>query len=221
MSTKWIPQALLEFVEFCRKWKAVLENPAYLAEFEWTPAKTTACLEGIDAFLAAFEAWQAVDSSMNKALMEEARKAAEDGIEHFAAYDVRFNEKMTEVQKLELLGVRTRHPGHPIDVPSTVPEFEVRPSHIRQIVLGYKDSGSERWGKPPKVHGIEIRWAILDHPPAGIGELTNSSFDTRHPFKITFDEQDRGKTVYFAGRWEIEREGQKGDFGPIVQAIIP
>jgi hypothetical protein len=30
-----------------------------------------------------------------------------------------------------------------------------------------------------------------------------------------------GKTVYFAGRWEIEREGQKGDFGPIVPAVMP
>jgi hypothetical protein len=30
-----------------------------------------------------------------------------------------------------------------------------------------------------------------------------------------------GKTVYFAGRWEIEREGQKGDFGPIASAIVP
>jgi hypothetical protein len=38
---------------------------------------------------------------------------------------------------------------------------------------------------------------------------------------ITFREEDRGKTVYFAGRWEIEREGRKGDFRPIVSAIVP
>jgi hypothetical protein len=103
-----------------------------------------------------------------------------------------------------------------------VPELSAYAGHICQVIVNYKDMGAEHWGKPKKVHGIEIRIGILDHPPTDIEtEMTISAFDTRHPFRKTFREEDRGKTVYFAGRWEIEREGQKGDFGPIVSAIIP
>jgi hypothetical protein len=106
-------------------------------------------------------------------------------------------------------------------VPATVPLLVAKAGHIRQVLVDYKDSASEKRGKPPKVHGIEIRWAILEHPPADENELTNSAFDTRSPFSLTFDEKDRGKTVYFAGRWEINREGEKGDFSAIVSAVIP
>jgi hypothetical protein len=218
----WIPQALLAFAEFCKKWKAALETSAYVTAFGWVQQAVTACLAAIDAFLAALDAWEVDDSSMKKALRDDARKAAEEAIEHFAAYSVRYNENMTEIQKYEILGVRTRHPGHPINVPGTVPELSTRPGHIGQVIVEYKDLGAEHWGKPDKVHCIEIRWAFLDHPPVDIeAELFNSEVDTSHPFKKTFKEEDRGKTVYFAGRWEIAREGQKGDFGPIVSAVVP
>jgi hypothetical protein len=217
----WIPQAILAFVAFCKKWKAVLEGPSG-ALFGWASPAITACTDAIDAFLKAYDAWTEDDSSLKKAQRDDARQAAEQAVEYFAAHSVRYNEKMTETQKYELLGVRTWHPGHPIEVPTTVPELSVRAGHIRQLIANYKDMGSEHWGKPDKVHGIEIRWAFLDHPPVNIeAELTNSSFDTRHPFRITFNEEDRGKTAYFAARWEIEREGQKGDFGPIASAVVP
>jgi hypothetical protein len=38
---------------------------------------------------------------------------------------------------------------------------------------------------------------------------------------IDFEEDQRGKRVYLAGRWEIEREGEKGPFGAIEEAVIP
>jgi hypothetical protein len=218
----WIPQAFLSFVEFCKKWKAVLANSEYLTAFGWIQQAVTTCLNAIAAFLTAVDTWEATDSSMNKALRDDARKAAEEAIEHFAAHQVRYNEQMTETQKYELLGVLTRHPGHPIKVPGTVPELSARAGHICQVIVNYRDLGSKHWGKPDKVHCIEIRWAFLDHPPTDIEtELTNSAVDTRHPFYITFKEEDRGKTVYFAARWEINREGLKGDFGPIVSAVVP
>jgi hypothetical protein len=222
MANSWVPQALLEFVVFCEKWMGVLNNGAYLAAFGWNQRAVTACLDAIAAFLKALGAWELSDSSLNKALRDEAWQAAEDSIMYFAAHYVRYNPEMTETGKRELLGVRTWHPGHRIALPFSVPELAPLPGHIRQIIVRYRAAAAERWGKPRKTRGIEIRWAFLTHPPVDIeAELTNSSFDTRHPFLITFKEEDRGKTVYFAGRWEINREGQKGDFGPIASAIVP
>jgi hypothetical protein len=42
---------------------------------------------------------------------------------------------------------------------------------------------------------------------AGYESLYLSTFDTRRLLILEFDESDRGKRVYMAGRWEIEREG--------------
>jgi hypothetical protein len=84
-----------------------------------------------------------------------------------------------------------------------------------------RDEKSEHRGKPKGVHGIEVRWAILDHPPEDIKELVNSSFDTKPPLTIEFEEHERGKRVYLCGTWELEREGEKGPFGAIEEAIIP
>ena len=72
------------------------------------------------------------------------------------------------------------------------------------------------------MHGVEIRWAFRNEPPVNIeADLSSSSFDTNSPLTLTFGEQDRGKRIYMAGRWEIEREGIKGEFGDIVSAIVP
>jgi hypothetical protein len=108
-----------------------------------------------------------------------------------------------------------------IPAPVTVPEFSPAAGHSRQIVIPYRDQGAAHRGKPADIHGIEVRWAMLDHPPASINELDNSAFDTKSPLTLEFGEEDRGKRVYMTGRWEIEREGVKGDFGEIVSAIVP
>ncbi|MDR1862776.1 MAG: hypothetical protein LBQ67_02525 [Treponema sp.] len=88
--------------------------------------------------------------------------------------------------------------------------------------MAYRDKGSARRGKPADVHGIEVRWAFLDKPPLDIKtEFTQSSFDTKSPLILNFEEFDRGKRIYLAGRWEISREGIKGEFGDIVSAVVP
>jgi hypothetical protein len=108
-----------------------------------------------------------------------------------------------------------------IPAPATVPELSPRAGNPRQVVVPYRDKGVDRKGKPADVHGIEVRWAILDHPPADVKDLVNSAFDTNSPLMLEFEEHDRGKRVYMAGLWEIEREGIKGQPGEIVSAIVP
>jgi hypothetical protein len=109
----------------------------------------------------------------------------------------------------------------PIQVPETVPELTVDTGTPRRHKVYYRDKGSKRRGKPPHVAGIEIRHAILDHYPASENELINSDFDTASPFVKDYDEAERGKRVYYCGRWEIPKEGGKGPFGEIVEAIVP
>jgi hypothetical protein len=103
--------------------------------------------------------------------------------------------------------------------------------HLREFIREYlsfnhnvtdadRDNGSSSKAKPAGVHGVEIRWMFLEHPPVSVNELANSAFDTGTPFTLNFDESDRGKTVYFCLRWENSK-GEKGPWGEIVSAIIP
>ncbi|MDR1419397.1 MAG: hypothetical protein LBI86_03400, partial [Treponema sp.] len=125
----------------------------------------------------------------------------------------------------EDMGVHNKKPRRPeITAPTTVPEHEPRAGVPRQIVVDYRDKGSSHRGKPADVHGLELRW--VKAPPGFVPkniekDLIESAFDTKSPLILTFEEGDRGARVYMAGRWEIEREGVKGDFGDIVSAIVP
>jgi hypothetical protein len=105
--------------------------------------------------------------------------------------------------------------------PETTPELEVDTGTLRVHKVHYRDKGSSHRGKPEGVAGIEIRWAVLDRYPESIEELVHSGYDTASPWENRFDESDRGKKIYYCGRWEIPSEGEKGDFGEIVEAIVP
>ncbi|MDR1103255.1 MAG: hypothetical protein LBL42_05810, partial [Tannerella sp.] len=108
----------------------------------------------------------------------------------------------------------------PVKPPKTYPEFIIDTSIIRCLLILFWDLGSKSKAKPHGVHGAEICWVILDHPPLSVDELIHSGFDTRSPFKLKFDESERGKTVYFCLRGENSR-GEKGPWSEIVMAIIP
>jgi hypothetical protein len=107
----------------------------------------------------------------------------------------------------------------PVSVPTTAPQLFINTGTRRRFTITYQDEGSDRRGKPHGVHGVEVRWAILEHPPAVISELVNSAFDTKPPLTIDFEEHERGKKVFLCGRWEIQREGAKGLFGAIEERL--
>ncbi|MDR0721500.1 MAG: hypothetical protein LBF75_01725 [Treponema sp.] len=128
---------------------------------------------------------------------------------------------VTDPQRIEM---RLHLLHHPTDVPApdTVPELIPDTGIRRRIAVHYRDEGSRHRGKSDHAAGIEVCWAILDHAPVHLEEeLIHSSFDTRSPLVLDFDEADQGKRVYLAGRWEIHREGIKGFFSAVVDAIIP
>jgi hypothetical protein len=108
----------------------------------------------------------------------------------------------------------------PTKSPKSYPEFIINSATIRCLLILFWDFGSKSKAKPHGVHGAEIRWAILDHAPLSVEELVHSGFDTRSPFELMFEENERGKMVYFCLRWESTR-GDKGPWSEIVMAIVP
>jgi hypothetical protein len=56
-------------------------------------------------------------------------------------------------------------------------------------------------------------------PPANPDDLRKSFFTKRKKDVIEFDFGDSGKTAWFAV--QIENEGKKGPWGPMISALIP
>jgi hypothetical protein len=111
-------------------------------------------------------------------------------------------------------------PTHtPVPPPNTAPEAEIRFPAPSVVEIHFRDAGSERKGKSHGVHGAEIGWAILESAPSKMADLVHSSFDTNSPFRLTFDIDQRGKTLYFAVRWENTR-GEKGPWSEIHNVIV-
>jgi hypothetical protein len=111
---------------------------------------------------------------------------------------------------------------HPSPKPDKHPGCGIDTSEFRQVKIDYYEvDGTHKKAKPDGVHGVEARSAVFDTPrEVHISDLTNSLFDTRTPLVLEFADEDRGKTLYFALRWENTR-GEKGPFGPILSAVIP
>jgi hypothetical protein len=196
-------------------------NPPDAPQWGFIPADEVALLnEAYTTWHAAYLPTLKPHTPAETLAKDEARKEAEGVIRPFVGQWLMWKQ-VTDAEREEA-GLHNPKPRRPeIPVPDTVPELSPAAGNPRQIVVPYRDKGAARRGKPEDVHGIEVRWAMLDHPPVDIKELDNSSFDTKSPLTLEFDEADRGKRVYMVGRWEIEREGKKGDFGEIVAAIIP
>jgi hypothetical protein len=110
-----------------------------------------------------------------------------------------------------------RTPPQPL---KTAVEATVDSSIPATISISYRDRNGRGTAKPGGVHGVEIGWEILDSPPTDWAQLTHSAFDTRTPAKLVFSGEQRGKTLYFALRWENTR-GEKGPWSEIYNAIIP
>jgi hypothetical protein len=142
-------------------------------------------------------------------------------VREFVNAFLRFNENVTDEDRVNLgITVPDTTPTSPHD-PETMPVVtRIDSSIIMRIILHDKDSMSGRRAKPYGIHGVEIRWAILDAPPVTTADLIHSEFSTRTPHTFICEENQRGKTVWFCLRWENSR-GQKGPWSELYSAIIP
>jgi hypothetical protein len=174
-------------------------------------------------FEAAFNAWKdPAERTKNKiAVLERDEKSF---VEMYRALYTGYIKNNPLVSNVELvdMGFPQRHEGG--GTPSKPPTEFVEPSIILTgpaiITIEYRVKGEENRGKPKNCHGMELRWAILDQMPVDWTALTNSVFDTASPMQLTFEGEQRSKTLFFACRWE-NNIGQKGPWSEIFSVIIP
>jgi hypothetical protein len=150
---------------------------------------------------------------------QDARKNYEPALRKLAK-NLESNTRVTNADRTAMGIVSPSGNRRPIPEPTSFPDFTVNTSVIRRLSIHFRDHESLTRAKPHGMHGAEIRWEILQMPPENIQELTQSSFDTHTPFTLTFEENQRGKTVWICLRWE-NTTGLKGPWSEIQSAVIP
>ncbi|MDR2079804.1 MAG: hypothetical protein LBP74_08810, partial [Treponema sp.] len=100
----------------------------------------------------------------------DAKKAAVTAIRSFVNQYLRYPPVTDEDRTA--MGIPNRKSKHsPVVVPDTSPRLRIDTGTRRRIIVYYRDEASTRRGKPKGVHGIEVKWAILDHYPVSEKEL--------------------------------------------------
>ncbi|MDR1983315.1 MAG: hypothetical protein LBQ28_00590 [Prevotellaceae bacterium] len=216
----YIPQSDGKFLE----WVKILFTYVRAHLTEWGLSESL--LTPIDALIAKFDAdyARAEDPNRGKAdvlAKNESRDALKTSVRAFVKAYLTFNPLVTDEDR-DRMGLPVHKTTRtPAPVAHTYPDLDVDSGTIRRLTIHFYDQGSKKSkAKPAGQHGAEIKWAILESPPASLTELTNSGFDTHTPFTLEFDENQRGQTVYFCLCWENTR-GEKGPWSEIVSAIIP
>lgn len=175
-------------------------------------------------FIEAFEEWRDVSSRTSR--ITERLKVAETKLKPlYRTLYVGFlkenpfvtNEDLTAMNLPNQLG--QNHP-EASSMPGSVPSAVIEPGSAGVMVIHFRDGENRNRVKPRGVYGVEVCWAILATPPSDWSQLTNSSFDTRTPLRISFDGDQKGKKFYCALRWNSVR-GEKGPWSRIQSAYIP
>ncbi|MDR2359209.1 MAG: hypothetical protein LBD87_05360 [Prevotellaceae bacterium] len=185
-----------------------------------------AAVAALDPLIAAFDAAVAVsenpDTRTSAAIKkrDEARAALEAVLRPFIQGHLEHNPSVTGDDLIAMgLPVHDKKPT-PSPDPTGEPEltFSLPAPAVMEFHFRNKDETGHAKGKG--IHGLEFRWVIADAAPVDWSELTHSEFATHTPLRLSFTGYDRGKTIYFAGRWE-NNAGSKGPWTEIQNAIIP
>lgn len=152
---------------------------------------------------------------------KEARTVFETALRGFNKAYLTYNPKMTNDYR-EVLGLPVHKSGRtPARVATEAPDMDVDTSVIGRVTVLFFEKGSgHKKAKPEGQLGVEIAWAVSDEPVVRWEDLTRSDVDTNSPYTMQFENDQRGKTVYFALRW-VNTGIKKGPWSEIRNTVIP
>jgi hypothetical protein len=222
MSHDWVPDADAAFDALYEKYCRVVNLRTAGPTPAWPhvpPERVTELNDGFAGWHTAYERHKASGAHRDAVAKKLARTAGERVLRLFNKEFI-LNSTLVSGQDKVDMGNRPRRPRAPVADPHTRPEFFLALVDIRRLGVHFWDQDRESKARPYGVIGALICWAVLDHPPAGIGELTNAVLATRTPHTLEFTDAERGKTVYIALRWQ-NGKGRLGPWSGIQSAIIP
>jgi hypothetical protein len=202
------------------KWDLWLSDTAKTTAFGWDTAACTQVLLKIGNFTQARSDYEAAKTPENRLAKDEAKEEVVDAMRDFANKFIRFNDKMTDADKLHM-GVHpkdTTHTTHPAPVsqPDTVVDNTVNHYEHRLRALDHETRGA---AKPADAYGVCYAWQVGGEKPASGADLPKSKFTRKTTHVVTHTEADKGKTAYYAACYENSK-GDQGPWSPVEDAVI-
>ena len=114
------------------------------------------------------------------------------------------------------------HDGTPTHSGTPTAQVIIETYLVGRHELGFKIIYVTGNPNDPANKGFRIYYRVIapgETPPANPEDLTKSFFTKRKKDVIEFEFGESGKTAFFAV--QIENEGRKGPWGPLVSALIP
>jgi hypothetical protein len=147
-------------------------------------------------------------------------KSVKKTVRHFVNYRLRYNDLVTDDDRTALgLTIPDTTPT-PETPPKERPLLEPDTSKIRTVTFKIVNEEGAA-AKPEHVHGTEIVWGFIpEGEKPSFKHLKETKFTTTSYVSIDGEEEDRGKRIGAAGRYENHRGG-KGKFGEIIVVYIP
>jgi len=177
-------------------------------------------------FHTAFREWEKVyvglldsDSVNAPSKRTLAKKRATGVIRPFVKRHLHFK-AVTDEEKIEMaipVHDTTRTQKGP---PQEKVDFSLMSKGPRMVGFPFKVLGAENRGKPYRYDGALFAWALLDHEPTCLSELTNRTLAPRSSLSLTFSEEDRGKKLYAAATWQ-NSGGTLGPWSNIQFTYVP
>jgi hypothetical protein len=132
------------------------------------------------------------------------------------------NSPLVTNDDLQQMGLPLRHSSYRLSTAaSNAPDVHVDTSLPAYVSFYfYNKKSNHRRAKPKGQHGVEMAWIISDTRPSKMEDFVNMNFNTHSPFTLSFDYDQRGKTLYYVFRW-VNMRGEKGPWSVIASVIIP
>jgi hypothetical protein len=220
MNTKnFIPRADLKFLDWAKRLITYVQGK--MNAWGIPSSAVSELLTLVNAFQTALAQTEnpATHTPITVRAKNEARDAAEAKIRLFLSAYVTYNPAVTNPDReaMELPIHKKTHDPSP--VAATFPWIAIIVNLARRLQIDFRGSEASK-AKPDGQHGMELVGQIGGEKPADQDAMPLSYFDTNSPLVIEFKEEDRGKTFWFAVRWENTR-GEKGPWSDIMSAVIP
>jgi hypothetical protein len=192
-----------------------------LARFDIPDAEFNDLSAKADDFAAKFKVAETLETRTKATIqaMHDAHTLSEKATRNFVKRFLAPNPKVTNADRDNMGLPIYSDERHPAPIAPTFPWVRVLTTLIRHLIFDFGGSEASK-AKLAGQHGMELTGIVADEKPVDISQLTMSYFSTSTPLTVEFAEAQRGKTFWFAVRWENTR-GQKGPWSEIMSAVIP